>query len=107
MNITISGKDFPLTTALKDYVSAKIGRLEKFSREIERIGVELDVDRNHHTGDLYRVEVWVYLPGKTIQAGMKADDMRTAIDAVYPKLERQIVKDKEKPRAIRRRKAGV
>lgn len=103
MDITISGKDFQLTTALKDYVSAKIGRLAKYNKDIQRIGVELDVDHNHRSGNLYRVEVWVYLHGKTVQAGMKADDMRAAIDLVYPKLERQLVKTKEKTRTIRRR----
>ncbi|MBI3573335.1 MAG: ribosome-associated translation inhibitor RaiA [Candidatus Kerfeldbacteria bacterium] len=98
MHITISGKDFALTPAIKEYVIEKIGKLAKFSRAIERIGVELDVDHNQHRGQIYRVEVWIYLPGKTLRAGQKASNMHEAIDTVYPKLERQIVRDKERKR---------
>jgi len=105
INLTISGKDFQLTPALKDYVVAKIGRLKKFHPHIQRIGVELDVDHNHQSGQIYRVEVWIHLPGETIQAGLKSDDMRAAIDLVYPKLERQLVRNKEKRRAVRKRQA--
>lgn len=94
--ITISGKDFDLTESLKEYVELKLGRLARFAHGAERIGVELDVDHGHQSGALYRVEVWVYFPGETIQAGEKAEDMHAAIDLVYPKLERQLVDRKEK-----------
>ena len=98
MNITISGKDFKLTPAIKEYVNQKIGKLAKFNADILRIGVELDVDHNVTKGKKYRIEVWIYLPGRTIQAGIKAEHMDEAIDLVYPILERQIVKQKEKRR---------
>ncbi len=101
MNITISGKDFKLTPVIKEYVTEKLSKLEKFHPHIQRIGVELDVDRNVTKGKKNRIEVWVYLPGKTIQAGMKAEHMDEAIDLVYPIIERRLVKRKE----IRRSKA--
>jgi putative sigma-54 modulation protein len=102
MNITISGKDFKLTPAIKVYVEEKIGKLAKFSRRINRIGIELDVDHNVTKGMKNRIEVWIYLPGKTIQAGLKAEHMREAIDLVYPKLERQLVAYEGKKRERRR-----
>lgn len=101
MTITISGKDFKLSPAIKQYVEEKMSKLEKFHPHIQRIGVELDVDHNVIKGKKHRVEVWVYLPGKTIQAGMKAEHMDEAIDLVYPIIERRLVKQKE----IRRSKA--
>lgn len=94
--ITISGKDFQLTPSIKSYVEEKLSRLQRFAKDAQRIGVELDVDRGHQHGELFRVEVWVYMPGETIQAGEKAEDMHAAIDLVYPKLERQLVDRKEK-----------
>ncbi len=98
MNITISAKDFKLTPSLKEYVEEKIGKLEKFSKHIERLGVELDIDRNAKQGLINRIEVWIYLPGKTLQAGLKAEHMHEAIDLVYPKLERLITKYEDKRR---------
>lgn len=102
MNIVISGKDFKLTPSIKNYVTEKFGRLDRYHPKIERVGVELDIRRHQVHGDIYRIEVWVYTPGKTFQAGMQAADMRAAIDLVYPKIERQLVQDKERhPRAGR------
>ena len=77
----------------------------KFNPDIIRIGVELDVDHNVTKGTKNRIEVWVYLPGKTVQAGVKAEHMTEAIDLVHPKIERQLVKQKEirRSRAIRQR----
>ncbi|MBI2984479.1 MAG: ribosome-associated translation inhibitor RaiA [Candidatus Kerfeldbacteria bacterium] len=101
--ITISAKDFKLTPALKSYVNDKLGRLARLSPSIERIGVELDVDRHHHQGRNFRVEVWIYLPRRTIAAGLKAEDMRAAIDLVCPRLERRIVRYKDRLVSRRRR----
>lgn len=100
--ISISGKDFRLTPALKEYVETKLGRLAKYHPKIQRIGVEFDVDRHHRSGDLFRVEVWIQIPGNDIKAGVNADDILASVDLVYPKLERQLVKAKEKPRTRRR-----
>ena len=106
MNITISGKDFKLTPSVKAYVMEKMSKLEKYNPNIQRIGVELDVDRNVTKGKKNRIEVWVYLRGKTLQAGIKAEHMDEAIDLVYPIIERQVIKQKEirKSKAIRRQK---
>ncbi|MEK7636797.1 MAG: ribosome-associated translation inhibitor RaiA [Patescibacteria group bacterium] len=105
MNITISGKDFKLSPAIKQYVEGKMSKLEKFNHHIQRIGIELDVDHNVAKGKKNRVEVWVTVPGGTIQAGIKAEHMREAIDLVYPVIERRLVRDKEirRSKAIRRR----
>ena len=96
--ITINAKDFDLTPALKEYVEEKLGKLGRFSPHIKRIGVEMDVDHAHHQGLIHRIEVWVYLPTKTLQAGLKAEHMREAIDLVYPKIERQIISHERKNR---------
>lgn len=96
MNITISAKDFDLTPSIKDYVTEKMSKLEKFHPNILKIGVELDVDHNVTKGLKHRIEVWIDWPGGGVQAGQKAEHMQEAIDLVYPKLERQLVKAKEK-----------
>lgn len=102
MNITISAKDFDLTPSIKEYVEEKLGKLERFSKHLQRVGVELDVDHSSHSGAIHRVEVWAYFPGKTLQAGLKAEHMREAIDLVYPKIERQIVDYERKTRDQKR-----
>ena len=104
MELIVSGKDFKLTPSLKTYVTQKVGKLGRFWRKIERARVELDVDHNQKSGDIYRVEVWLNIPGGTdIALGAKGSDMHAAIDVVVPKLERQIMKLKGKHEAAERR----
>lgn len=98
MHIDISGKDFQLTPALKSYVEEKLGRLGKFQNDILRIRVELDVDHSKHHGDIFRADVWVHTPRHEFRAGEQASTMNAAIDLVYPKLERQMVREKQKTR---------
>lgn len=102
MNINIHGKDFKPTTADQDYVAAKLSKLTRFAPDIQRIGVELDVDHNVTHGQKYRIEVWVSLPDRDVKAGLKAEHFAEAVDLVYPKLERQLTKFKEK--RVERRK---
>lgn len=102
VNISISGKDFDLTPSIKEAVEMKMGKLEKFSSRIERIGVELEVDHATRHGLKNRIEVWVYFPEKTLQAGLKAEHMQEAIDLVYDKIERQVVNFERKRRDLQR-----
>ena len=96
MDIIISGKNFKLTPSLKTYVEQKIGRLGRFWQRIIRTRVELDVDHNQKSGDIYRVETKIEVPGPDIRLGVKASDMHAAIDLIVPKLERLIGKAKAK-----------
>ncbi len=105
MHITISAKDFKLTPAIKSVITEKVNKLAKFNPHVQRFGVELDVDHNVTKGKKYRVEIWAYLPGKTLEAGIKAEHMEEAIDLVIPKIERQLVKTKEIQRSKAKRRA--
>ncbi len=108
MDLIISGKDFKLTPSLKTYVAQKVGKLARYWSKLGRARVELDVDHNQKSGDIYRVEVWLNIPGGSdIALGAKASDMHAAIDVVVPKLERQIIKLKGKHEAALRRDRKV
>src|SRR5689334_18831448 len=102
MRISIHGKDFRPTTADQQYVTEKLSKLDRFIPNIQRIGVELDVDHNVTKGKKFRIEVWVSLVSQDIKAGVKAEHFQEAVDLVYPKLERQLSNLKE--RRLDRRK---
>jgi putative sigma-54 modulation protein len=96
-NLIISGKDFKLTPQIKEYVTKKMGKVSKLAyRPISEMKIELDVDHNQRTGNIYRAEASVILAGKIIKAGEKADNLRAAIDLTIPKIIRQVEKVKEK-----------
>ncbi|MFZ6036219.1 MAG: ribosome hibernation-promoting factor, HPF/YfiA family [Patescibacteria group bacterium] len=106
MPTIISGKNFKLSNPLKDYVSAKLHKLEKYSEHIIASKAELDHDVNQRTGTVYRAELSVTVPGAILMAGQKAEHMREAIDRCVQKLQMQITKY-EKKKIERPRRAGA
>ncbi|MFA6197784.1 MAG: ribosome-associated translation inhibitor RaiA [Patescibacteria group bacterium] len=96
MRIIITGKDFKLTPSLKDYVQEKALKLIKYNNHIQQVKYELDYDHNQKSGDINRVEIWATIPGRVLQVGLKASDMHAAIDVATDKINRQLVKAKEK-----------
>jgi len=87
MNIIIRGKHIEVTDALKDYVTKRVGKLEKYSDEFQDVQVTLLVERGRH-----RVEVTAPINGIILRGEEETGDMYSSIDLVLEKLERQIEK---------------
>jgi len=87
MNIIIRGKHIEVTDALKDYVTKRVGKLEKYSDEFQDVQVTLLVERDRH-----RVEVTAPINGIILRGEEETADMYSSIDLVIEKLERQIEK---------------
>ncbi|PIE43207.1 MAG: ribosomal subunit interface protein [Gammaproteobacteria bacterium] len=91
MQLNISGHHVDLTDALKEYVSNKIKRLERHFDNISNVQVTLSVEKQRQTA-----EATMHLSGTDIHATSENEDMYAAIDALSDKLDRQILKHKEK-----------
>lgn len=90
MNIILNGKHIDITPSIKEYASEKIGRFEKFLKNLEVV-VTLSVDKYRH-----KAEVMIKGKGLSIQAESITSEIYSSIDEVSEKLERQIKKYKEK-----------
>jgi putative sigma-54 modulation protein len=91
MRIEISGHQIEVTPALRDYVQDKLGRLERHSEHLLDVHVILSVEKL-----LQRAEATLHLSGQRLHAESVAEDMYAAIDLLSDKLDRQVVKHKEK-----------
>ncbi|WP_213974792.1 ribosome hibernation-promoting factor, HPF/YfiA family [Tepidanaerobacter acetatoxydans] len=91
MKLNISGKNFTVTKALKDYAEKKLGKLEKFFDSEVEAQVTLSVEKNRHI-----VEVTMPINGMLLRGETETYDMYSSIDAVVDKLEKQIEKYKTK-----------
>ena len=91
MQLSVSGHHIDVTDALKDYVASKIDRLERHYDHITNVHVVLSVQKLVH-----RAEATVHTAGADLFADANSDDLYAAIDALVDKLDRQIVKHKEK-----------
>ncbi len=95
MNLEITGKNIDLTDPLRDHVTQKIKKLTRHFEHVIDIHVILEViKREHHA------EATVNISGKSLFAEARNHDMYSAIDMMIDKLDRQILKAKDKMQAI-------
>lgn len=94
MNLTIKATKTTLTPAIKENVAEKLGVLEKFLRSEDKIHVELEVNKRHTSGQLFRVEVTVHPHGHFAES--RGNDFYEALDLLIPKIKEQFVKEKDK-----------
>jgi putative sigma-54 modulation protein len=94
MQINITGHHVELTDALNEYVRTKFDKLERHFDNITNAQVTLSVEKQRQ-----QAEADVHLAGGQIFATHEHDDMYAAIDGLIDKLDRQIIKHKEKMKA--------
>ncbi|MDL1866699.1 ribosome-associated translation inhibitor RaiA [Betaproteobacteria bacterium PRO4] len=91
MNLNLTGNHVEITPALRDYVLSKIERITRHFDQIIDINVTLSIDKLKQ-----KAEVTVNLRGKEIFVEADGLDMYASIDSLVDKLDRQILKHKEK-----------
>jgi putative sigma-54 modulation protein len=89
MKFIISGKNVEVTEALKEKVTKKLGKLEKFFSPQTEAHVTMSVQKNRHI-----LEVTIISEGLKLRAEVANDDMYASIDKVVNILEGQIRKNK-------------
>ena len=91
MRIETYGQQLEVTPALQDYVENKLQRLDRhFDQPIE-VRVQLGLRKPDH-----HAEATLTVPGRTLHADATGENMYAAIDVLADKLDRLILKHKEK-----------
>ncbi len=93
MQINISGHHVEVTQALRDYVLSKLKRLQRHFDNITNTDVTLIVEKM-----VQKAEATIHVSGADIFATAESEDMYAAIDLLADKLDRQLIKHKEKNR---------
>jgi putative sigma-54 modulation protein len=91
MQLNISGHHVDVTEAMKTYTSEKLGKLERHYDHITNVHVVLTVEKMKQ-----RAEATMHVSGAELFADADSDDMYAAIDMLTDKLDRQLIKHKEK-----------
>ena len=91
MQMNITGHHIEVTPALRAYVTEKLQRISRHFDHVISIDVILKVE-NHHK----HAEGKVLAAGKPLFALETNEDMYAAIDGLIDKLDRQVIKYKEK-----------
>lgn len=91
MQINITGHRLDVTPALRAFTEEKFDRLERHFDQITGVHVVFDVEKLRQIA-----EATVYVNKGELHASSESEDMYAAIDSLVDKLNRQLVKHKEK-----------
>ncbi len=91
MNLHITGHHVEVTPAIREYVSSKLDRVLRHFDNVIEVNVILTVEKLKQ-----KAEVTVRVPGKDIYVENEDTDLYASVDALVDKLDRQVIKHKEK-----------
>ena len=101
MQLNLTGHHIDITTPLRGYVNEKFERLSRHFDHVLNGHVILTVEKLQQ-----RAEATLHVSGSDIHAHASKEDMYAAIDALVDKLDRQVIKHKEKIKNHHRREGS-
>jgi len=91
MNINITGRHMEMTDALKRYIEGALGKVTMHFDKVIDANVVLDVEKHRHIAEINLNANGVRIHGKEA-----TDDMYASVDAVIAKIDRQVLKYKDR-----------
>lgn len=91
MRIEYLTKNYNASEKLKDIISKKVNRLDKFFEDDTKVKVMLK-----QSNDIYTLELTIFVDNGVLRAEVATDNMYNNIDLALPKLEKQIIKHHKK-----------
>src|SRR5262250_1664883 len=91
MNLNVSGHHLEVTPAIRTYVRSKLERVTRHFDHVIDAHVILTVEKLRQ-----RAEVTLHVPGKELFCECEEDDLYAAIDLLADKLDRQVIRYKDK-----------
>ena len=91
MNLNLTGHQLTITPAIRDYVGSKLTRVTRHFDHVIDVNVVMSVEKLRH-----KIEANLHTRGKDIHVEAVEPDMYAAIDALADKLDRQVLRHKEK-----------
>ncbi len=101
MNLNLTGRHLEITPAIRAHVLDKLDKITHHFDHVIDVNVVLSVDKLQQ-----KAEATVHLSGKTIVVECDDANLYVAIDNLSEKLDRQILKHKEKFAARRHDETG-
>lgn len=91
MQINLTGHNIEITDSLRRYIEEKFTKLERHFEQINNVHIILKVEKTNQI-----VEAKLHLNRGEVFATAEHEDMYAAIDSLVDKLDRQVIKHKEK-----------
>ncbi|MBA3688956.1 MAG: ribosome-associated translation inhibitor RaiA [Chloroflexi bacterium] len=103
MRTTVNSRNLELTEALRAQIDRKLHRLERITHPDADATVELIVHASRAAETSHVAEVSLMNNGTVIRSVGTGPSMTAALDNLVDRLERQVVRSRERPRSVRDR----
>lgn len=107
MKTSLTARNVELTNGLRAHIERKLRRLDRVAQADAEARVELIGHASHASTESHVAEVTLLLNGNVVRSTAAAATTLAAVDGVLDKLERQVVRNKQRPRRVRGRAAEV
>jgi len=91
MNINLTGRHLEITPAIREYATGKFGKIKRHFDNVIDVNIILGVDKLKQ-----KAEATIHISGKDVFVECEDENLYAAIDALVDKLDRQVLKHKEK-----------
>ncbi len=91
MNLSVSGHHLEVTQSLRSYVASKLERVTRHFDHVIDAHVILTVEKLKQ-----KAEVTLHVRGKDLHCASEQEDLYAAIDLLADKLDRQVLRYKDK-----------
>jgi putative sigma-54 modulation protein len=105
MRTTVKARNLDLSDRLRSQIEHKLRRLDRIAHPDADATVELTVNASHSSEMAHVAEVMLVTNGTVVRSTAAGPTLIAAIDNVIDKLERQVVRARERPRSVRERQA--
>jgi putative sigma-54 modulation protein len=101
----LTARNLELSNRLRGEIERKLRRLERTAHEDAEVDIELIAHASHSSDAANVAEVTLRSNGAVLRSHAAGATPMAALDVVIDKIERQIVRTKERPRSVRGRAA--
>lgn len=101
MNLHLTGHHLEITPAIREYASGKFSKIKRHFDNVIDVNIILSIDKMKQ-----KAEATVHMSGKDVFVECEDENLYAAIDTLVDKLDRQVMKHKEKLSARRHDASG-
>lgn len=101
MNLHLTGRHMEITPAIREYATGKFGKIKRHFDNVIDVHIILSVEKLKQ-----KAEATVHVSGKDVFVECEDENLYAAIDALVDRLDRQVLKHKEKMSARRHDDSG-
>ncbi len=91
MNLQLTGHHLEITPAIREYATSKFSKIKRHFDNVIDVSIILSVEKLKQ-----KAEAPVHISGKDVFVECEDENLYAAIDALVDKLDRQVLKHKEK-----------